>query len=55
MDPVDPIALGVPNYFEVIKRPMDLGTIKTKLHNNTYAKVTHARSHSHTSPLRLRQ
>ena len=29
--PVDPIRDGVPNYFEVIKKPMDLGTIKRKL------------------------
>lgn len=48
MDPVDPIALGVSNYFEVIKRPMDLGSIKTKLHNNTYAKVSHAHTLAHT-------
>lgn len=26
--PVDPIALGIPNYFDVIKEPMDLGTIQ---------------------------
>ncbi|KAJ3332703.1 hypothetical protein HDU76_013382 [Blyttiomyces sp. JEL0837] len=29
--PVDPIALGIPTYFEVIKHPMDLTTLKTKL------------------------
>ncbi|KAL3811507.1 hypothetical protein ACHAXA_000411 [Cyclostephanos tholiformis] len=29
--PVDPIALGVPTYFDVIKEPMDLGTIKTMM------------------------
>ena len=32
--PVDPIALGIPTYFDVIKEPMDLGTVKTKLDNN---------------------
>jgi hypothetical protein len=32
--PVDPIALGIPTYFDVITEPMDLGTIKTKLDNN---------------------
>ncbi|KAJ3083480.1 hypothetical protein HDU99_009288 [Rhizoclosmatium hyalinum] len=29
--PVDPIALGIPTYFEVIKEPMDLATLKTLL------------------------
>ncbi|KAJ3113559.1 hypothetical protein HK100_001943 [Physocladia obscura] len=33
-EPVDPIALGIPNYFDVIKEPMDLGTLKTKLSKN---------------------
>ena len=32
--PVDPIALGVPTYFDVIKEPMDLGTIKTMMDND---------------------
>ena len=32
--PVDPIRDGVPNYFEVVKRPMDLGTVKQKLAMN---------------------
>jgi transcription initiation factor TFIID subunit 2 len=26
--PVDPIKLGLPGYFDVIKHPLDLGTIK---------------------------
>ncbi|SCV71560.1 BQ2448_3148 [Microbotryum intermedium] len=29
--PVDPVALLIPDYFRVITRPMDLGTIETKL------------------------
>jgi len=32
--PVDPIALGIPTYFDVIKDPMDLGTIQTKMDHN---------------------
>ena len=29
--PVDPDALGIPSYFQIIKRPMDLGTVKSVL------------------------
>jgi len=29
--PIDPIELGLPNYFQIIKRPMDLGIIKKRL------------------------
>ncbi|KAH9327244.1 hypothetical protein KI387_007422, partial [Taxus chinensis] len=36
-DPVDPIKLGIPDYFTVIKSPMDLGTIKSKLKSNLYS------------------
>jgi hypothetical protein len=31
--PVDPVALGVPTYPDIIKEPMDLGTIKTMMDN----------------------
>jgi len=27
-EPVDPIKLGIPDYFQIIKHPMDLGTVK---------------------------
>ncbi|XVF87240.1 hypothetical protein PTKIN_Ptkin18bG0103000 [Pterospermum kingtungense] len=37
--PVDPIALNIPDYFTIIKNPMDLGTIKSKLVKNTYLGV----------------
>nr|GME02240.1 bromodomain-containing factor 1 [Ipomoea batatas] len=29
--PVDPVALGIPDYFDVIDTPMDFGTIRTNL------------------------
>jgi hypothetical protein len=29
--PVDPVALNIPAYFEVVKRPMDFGTVEKKL------------------------
>jgi len=34
--PVDPIALGIPDYFDIIKHPMDLGTIKKRLGTGVY-------------------
>ena len=35
-EPVDPVKEQIPDYFEVIKRPMDLGTIRTKLAEGQY-------------------
>ncbi|KAI5852588.1 Bromodomain-containing protein [Morchella snyderi] len=34
--PVDPVALNIPEYFKIIKKPMDLGTIQSKLKTNQY-------------------
>jgi hypothetical protein len=34
--PVDPIALNIPDYFDVIEQPMDFSTISNKLKNNEY-------------------
>lgn len=34
--PVDPVALGIPTYFDIIKEPMDFGTINQKLKNGKY-------------------
>lgn len=34
--PVDPVALNIPDYFSIISEPMDLGTIKSKLEKNLY-------------------
>lgn len=37
LQPVDPMALGIPDYLEVIKEPMDLSSIKKKLDSGTYS------------------
>ena len=34
--PVDPVALNIPTYHSVIKKPMDFGTMKTKLDHGEY-------------------
>ncbi len=34
--PVDPEALGIPDYFDIIKKPMDLSSIKKKLDAGEY-------------------
>jgi E1A/CREB-binding protein len=35
-EPVDPVKLNIPDYFSVIKHPMDLGTVKDKLDGHRY-------------------
>ncbi|OEU17169.1 DUF906-domain-containing protein [Fragilariopsis cylindrus CCMP1102] len=34
--PVDPVELGLPDYFELIKKPMDLGSVQKKLEKGEY-------------------
>ncbi|KAL2753512.1 hypothetical protein ACRALDRAFT_2043904 [Sodiomyces alcalophilus JCM 7366] len=36
LEPVDPVALQIPNYWSIVKNPMDLGTIKNKIMTNEY-------------------
>lgn len=36
LEPVDPVALNCPTYFDYIKEPMDLGTVGSKLNNWKY-------------------
>lgn len=37
VQPVDPVALGIPHYADIISQPMDMGTIERKLQNHQYA------------------
>lgn len=41
LQPVDPVKFNIMDYFDIIERPMDLGTIKKKLHNNVYKNLAH--------------
>ena len=34
--PVDPVALNIPSYLKIIKKPMDFGTIEKNLKNGTH-------------------
>lgn len=36
LEPVDPVALNCPTYFDYVKEPMDLSTVQNKLNNNQY-------------------
>lgn len=36
LKPVDPVELGIPDYFDKIKHPMDISTIKSKLDKKEY-------------------
>jgi len=39
LEPVDPVALNIPTYFTIIKHPMDLSTIDTKLSKKKYTSL----------------
>ena len=39
MQPVDPVALGIPTYFTVVKNPMDISTLEKKLEKGIYSNI----------------
>ncbi len=39
LEPVDPVKYGIPDYFDIIKQPMDLGTVEAKLNALQYTTV----------------
>jgi hypothetical protein len=48
-EPVDPIALGIPHYTEIVKEPMDLSTIENNLRTNQY--ITPTQFHADVSKI----
>ena len=45
--PVDPDTDGAPDYFEVIKKPMDLSTMKSKLNKGIYKSLKEVQEDFH--------
>ena len=45
--PVDPVQLGMDGYFDIIEKPMDLGTIGEKLDQGSYHSLDEFRSDVH--------
>jgi hypothetical protein len=41
LEPVDPVKYNIMDYFDIVAKPMDLGTIKKKLHHNVYKNLSH--------------
>lgn len=39
-EPVNAELLNIPDYFTIVKKPMDFGTIKTKLKEQRYASIS---------------
>ncbi|KAL3930167.1 MAG: hypothetical protein SGBAC_011880, partial [Bacillariaceae sp.] len=39
LEPVDPVALNIPNYFTIVKHPMDVTTLSEKLEDGHYSSV----------------
>lgn len=48
-EPVDPVALKIPHYTEIIKEPMDLSTIENNLRTNQY--ITPTQFHADVSKI----
>ena len=39
MDPVDPVALGIPTYFSIVKRSMSISVLEANLDQGLYSKI----------------
>ena len=51
--PVDPVALGIPGYFDVIKHPMDISTVEEKLEKGVYSNFAPSESRGKRFPVSL--
>ena len=40
LEPVDPIAMGIPQYREIVKDPMDLKTVGNNIREGKYLTIT---------------
>jgi hypothetical protein len=53
MEPVDPVALNIPSYPEVVKNPMDISTLEDKLENGHYSSIPPGQSAGYTPVSRM--
>jgi hypothetical protein len=53
LEPVDPVALNIPNYFDTIQNPMDISTIDEKLENGHYSSIPPGRTIGQTPVARM--
>jgi hypothetical protein len=51
--PVDPIALGIPSYPQIVKHPMDISTIMDKLENGHYSSIPPGQSYGQSPVCRM--
>jgi hypothetical protein len=53
IDPVDPVALGIPDYPNVVKHPMDLSTLSSNLESGKYSNIPPKQSKGRTAVARM--
>jgi hypothetical protein len=53
MDPVDPVALNIPTYFDIVQRPMDISTLSDNLEKGLYSKIPPGKSIGRSATSRM--
>mmetsp|Transcript_6715 Transcript_6715/g.19384 ORF Transcript_6715/g.19384 Transcript_6715/m.19384 type:complete len:1435 (+) Transcript_6715:359-4663(+) len=53
MEPVDPVALGIPTYPDIVKNPMDVSTMVQKLEQGAYSSIPPGRSMGNSPVCRM--